>query len=62
MKVVNIYIVYKVDKIYVKTSLTLVNCLFGAVSLYCGPMAEHLLSEHALADFLHPELNFLYKN
>ena len=32
-KVVNIYIVYELDKIYVKTSPALVNCLFGAVSL-----------------------------
>ena len=32
-KTVNIYIVYELDKIYVKTSPTLVNCLFGAVSL-----------------------------
>ena len=32
-KVVNIYIVYELDKIYVKTSSMLVNCLFGAVRL-----------------------------
>ena len=32
-KIVNIYIVYVLDKIYVKTTPTLVNCLFGAVSL-----------------------------
>ena len=32
-KVVNIYIVYELDKIYVKTNPTLINCLFGAVSL-----------------------------
>ena len=32
-KIVNIYIVYELDKIYVKISPTLVNCLFGAVSL-----------------------------
>ena len=32
-KIVNIYIVYELDKIYIKTSPTLVNCLFGAVSL-----------------------------
>ena len=32
-KIVNIYIVYELDKIYVKTSHKLVNCLFGAVSL-----------------------------
>ena len=32
-KIVNIYIVYESDKIYVKTSPTLVNWLFGAVSL-----------------------------
>ena len=32
-KIVNIYIVYELDKIYVKNSPTLVNCLFGAVSL-----------------------------
>ena len=32
-KIVNIYIVYELDKIYVKTSPTLVNWLFGAVSL-----------------------------
>ena len=29
----NNYIVYELDKIYVKTSPTLVNCLLGAVSL-----------------------------
>ena len=29
----NNYIVYELDKIYVKTSPTLVNCLFGAVNL-----------------------------
>ena len=33
-KIVNIYIVYEFDKIYVKTSPTLVNCLFGAVIGY----------------------------
>ena len=32
-KIVNIYIIYELDKIYVKTTLTLVNCLFGAVSI-----------------------------
>ena len=32
-KVVNTYIVYKLDKIYVKTNPTLVKCLFGAVSV-----------------------------
>ena len=32
-KVVNIYILYELDKLYVKTNPTLVNCLFGAVSL-----------------------------
>ena len=32
-KIVNIYTVYELDKIYVKTTPTLVNCLFGAVSL-----------------------------
>ena len=32
-KIVNIYIVYELDKIYVKISPMLVNCLFGAVSL-----------------------------
>ena len=32
-KIVNIYIVYKLDKTYVKTHPTLVNCLFGAVSI-----------------------------
>ena len=32
-KVVTIYTVYELDKIYVKTSPTLVHCLFGAVSL-----------------------------
>ena len=31
-KIVNIYIVYELDKTYVKTHPTLVNCLFGAVS------------------------------
>ena len=32
-KIVNIYIVYEFDKIYVKTHPTLVNCSFGAVSI-----------------------------
>ena len=32
-KIVNIYIAYELDKTYVKTSPTLVNCLFGAVSI-----------------------------
>ena len=32
-KVVNISIIYELDKIYVKTNPMLVNCLFGAVSL-----------------------------
>ena len=32
-KTVNIYIVYELDKIYTKTHPTLVNCLFGAVSI-----------------------------
>ena len=32
-KILNIYIVYEIDRIYIKTSPTLVNCLFGAVSL-----------------------------
>ena len=32
-KVVNIYIVYELDKTFMKTSPTLVNCLFEAVSL-----------------------------
>ena len=32
-KVVNIYIVYELDKTFIKTSPTLVNCLFEAVSL-----------------------------
>ena len=32
-KVVNIYIVYELNKIYTKTTPTLVNCLFGEVSL-----------------------------
>ena len=32
-KVVTIYIVYELDKIYVKTSPTLLHCLFGVVSL-----------------------------
>ena len=32
-KIVNIYIVYELDKIYIKTTPTLVNCLLGAVSL-----------------------------
>ena len=31
-KVVNIYIVYELDKIYTKTIPTLVNCLFGGTS------------------------------
>ena len=32
-KIVNIYIFYELDKTYVKTHPTLVNCLFGAVSI-----------------------------
>ena len=32
-KVVNIYILYELDKLYVKTNPVLVNCLFGAVCL-----------------------------
>ena len=32
-KIVNIYIVYEIDKIYTKNHPTLVNCLFGAVSI-----------------------------
>ena len=32
-KIVNIYIVYESDKTYLKTNPTLVNCLFGAVSI-----------------------------
>ena len=32
-KIVNIYIVFELDKIYTKNSPTLLNCLFGAVSL-----------------------------
>ena len=32
-KIVNIYIVYELDKTYIKTHPTLVNCLFGAVSI-----------------------------
>ena len=32
-KIVSIYIVYELDKIYVNTTPTLVNCLFGAVSI-----------------------------
>ena len=32
-KIVNIYIVYELDKSYNKTHPTLVNCLFGAVSI-----------------------------
>ena len=32
-KIVNIYIVSELDKLYNKTHLTLVNCLFGAVSI-----------------------------
>ena len=32
-KVVHIYIVYELNKIYTKTTPTLVNCLFGAISL-----------------------------
>ena len=32
-KILNIYIVYELDKIYVKTHHTLVNCLFGTVSI-----------------------------
>ena len=31
-KIMNIYIVYELDKTYTKTNPTLVNCLFGAVS------------------------------
>ena len=32
-KIVNIYIIYETDKIYTKSHPTLVNCLFGAVSI-----------------------------
>ena len=32
-KIVNIYIVYEIDKIYTKSHPTLVNCLFGEVSI-----------------------------
>ena len=32
-KTVNIYIVYEIDKLYTKSHPTLVNCLFGAVSI-----------------------------
>ena len=32
-KILNIYIVYELDKTYIKTHATLVNCLFGAVSI-----------------------------
>ena len=32
-KIVNIYVVYELDKLYNKTHPSLVNCLFGAVSL-----------------------------
>ena len=32
-KIVNIYIVYDLNKIYVKATPTLINCLLGAVSL-----------------------------
>ena len=32
-KIVNIYIVYELNKLYAKTTPTLVNCLFGAVSI-----------------------------
>ena len=32
-KIVNIYVVYELDKLYNKTHPTLVNCLFGAVSI-----------------------------
>ena len=32
-KIVDIYIVYELDKTYIKTNPTLVNCLFGAVSI-----------------------------
>ena len=32
-KIVNIYIIYELDKTYVKSHPTLVNCLFGAVSI-----------------------------
>ena len=33
LKIVNIYIVYELNKLYAKTTHTLVNCLFGAVSI-----------------------------
>ena len=32
-KIVNIYIVYEIDKLYTKSHPTLINCLFGAVSI-----------------------------
>ena len=36
-KIVNIYIVHELDKTYVKTHPTLVNCLLGAVSITKNP-------------------------
>ena len=36
-KIVNIYIVYELDKTQVKTHPTLLNCLFGAVSITKNP-------------------------
>ena len=32
-KIVNFYIVYEIDKMYTKSHSTIVNCLFGAVSI-----------------------------
>ena len=32
-KIINIYIIYELDKIYFNATPTLVNCLFGAVSI-----------------------------
>ena len=32
-KIGNIYIVYEIDKIYTKSHPTLVNCLFGTISI-----------------------------
>ena len=32
-KIINIYIVYEIDKTYVKSHTTLVNCLFGSFSI-----------------------------
>ena len=48
-KIVNIYIVYELDKTYVKIHPTLVNCLFGAVSITKNPdINQNKYSEYGI--------------